>query len=278
MTQNSTSIKQLDVQQYDCVRVIQLTDSHIFGADSGKLLGLNTRTSFEAVLNRVGKEELAPDLFLATGDLSQDASDDSYLYFQQQMAVFAKPVFWIPGNHDDPKTMARSFSEKHMLPHRRILAGQWQIVMLDTSVPKKVYGQVSDDDLQLLTRAIEDYPSHHLLVVMHHQPVPVGSEWLDNLGIKNPQQLFGAVTSHKAKVCFLWGHVHQDFQGEQQGVQLISTPSTCVQFKPGSDEFSAGVENPGYRYLTLYNDGRVETVLHRIDNIEFTVDYSIKGY
>jgi Icc protein len=67
MTQNSTSIKQLDVQQYDCVRVIQLTDSHIFGADSGKLLGLNTRTSFEAVLNRVGKEELAPDLFLATG-------------------------------------------------------------------------------------------------------------------------------------------------------------------------------------------------------------------
>jgi Icc protein len=130
----------------------------------------------------------------------------------------------------------------------------------------------------MLQAAIQEYPNHHLLVVMHHQPVPVGSQWLDNLGIKNPELLFSAVAAHKPKVAFLWGHVHQDFQGQQQGIQLISTPSTCVQFKPGSEDFSAGLEKPGYRYLTLYNDGRIETVLHRVDHIEFTVDYSIKGY
>lgn len=278
MSQNTSSIKQLDAQQCDCVRVIQLTDSHIFGAASGKLLGLNTRMSFEAVLARVQKEELAPDLFLATGDISQDASDDSYQYFQQQLSVFPTPVFWVPGNHDDPAVMSRNFQGENLLPHRRIVIGNWQIVMLDTSIPKKVYGKVDDADLVMLEQAMYEYPEHHLLVVMHHQPVPVGSEWLDNLGIRNAEVLFKQVKSHPAKVCFLWGHVHQDYEGEQEGVQLISTPSTCVQFKPGSEDFSAGVESPGYRYLSLYNDGRVESVLHRIDDIEFTVDYSIKGY
>ncbi len=278
MPQTFSSIKRLDVQQTDCFRVIQLTDSHIFGAASGKLLGLNTRMSFEAVLERVQKEERAPDLFLATGDISQDASDDSYQYFQQQMTSFSAPVFWVPGNHDDPAAMSRNFQGHNLLPNRRILIGNWQIVMLDTSVPKKVYGKVGDDDLAMLQQALSEYPDHHLLLVMHHQPVPVGSEWLDNLGIKNAEVLFDAVKSHSSKICFLWGHVHQDYEGEQNGVQLISTPSTCVQFKPGSEDFSAGVESPGYRYLTLYNDGRVESVLHRIDDIEFTVDYTIKGY
>jgi Icc protein len=51
-----------------------------------------------------------------------------------------------------------------------------------------------------------------------------------------------------------------------------------VQFKPGSEDFAAGEEAPGYRYLNLYADGHIESVVHRIDNPEFTVDYSIKGY
>ena len=51
-----------------------------------------------------------------------------------------------------------------------------------------------------------------------------------------------------------------------------------MQFKPGSEDFSAGVEAPGYRYLNLHGDGRIDSVVHRIDTIDYTVDYSIKGY
>ncbi|NJR64597.1 MAG: 3',5'-cyclic-AMP phosphodiesterase, partial [Leptolyngbyaceae cyanobacterium CRU_2_3] len=43
------------------------------------------------------------------------------------------------------------------------------------------------------------------------------------------------------------------------------TPSTCVQFSPNSDEFAIDPEGqPGWRLLTLYPDGRYETVVQRV--------------
>ncbi len=278
MSQVATLAKQLIPQSVDCVRLLQLTDSHIFSELEGKLLGLNTRKSFESVLQRVKQEEYAPDLLLATGDLSQDSSDDSYHYILDKLNQLSYPSFWIPGNHDVPEKMKSILVKGNVFPHKRILIGSWQIILLDTSVPGKVYGNFAEQELHFLTQSMTEYPDKHLLVVMHHQPVPVGSKWLDNLGIKNAKELFKIVKKHPSKKCFLWGHVHQDFVGSQEGIQLISTPSTCVQFKPGSEDFSAGEESPGYRYLTLYNDGRIESVVHRVDSIEYTVDYSIKGY
>jgi Icc protein len=63
----------------------------------------------------------------------------------------------------------------------------------------------------------------------------------------------------------LWGHVHQESHHIIDGVEWMSTPSSCVQFKPGSKEFALGSEAPGYRHLSLYADGRIETAVHRVD-------------
>ena len=270
--------KKLHPNSQDCVRVIQITDTHIFGKPQGKLLGLDTRESLDAVLARVRQEEIAPDLILVTGDLSQDASAESYEYLLNELKALKLPCFWIPGNHDDPAVMSPILDGENVFPQRRILIGDWQIVLLDSSVRGKVYGNISSPQLELLRNCLEQAKEQHTLVAMHHQPVAVGSDWLDNLGIRNADELFDAVAQHHNHCCFLWGHVHQDFHGEKNGIELISTPSTCVQFKPGSENFSAGDESPGYRYLTLHKDGRIESVLHRITDVEFTVDYSIKGY
>jgi Icc protein len=51
-----------------------------------------------------------------------------------------------------------------------------------------------------------------------------------------------------------------------------------VQFAPGSEDFSVGSEAPGYRWLRLTRDGRVETGVSRVIGIAFEVDYSVKGY
>jgi Icc protein len=45
----------------------------------------------------------------------------------------------------------------------------------------------------------------------------------------------------------------------------MSTPSSCVQFKPGAEEFTIGPELPGYRSLSLHADGRIDTRVHRIE-------------
>ena len=62
----------------DRVSVLQLTDMHLFGNDDERLLGVDTAASFQAVLDAIMQEGRDIDIVLATGDLSQDYSYDSY--------------------------------------------------------------------------------------------------------------------------------------------------------------------------------------------------------
>ena len=76
----------------------------------------------------------------------------------------------------------------------------------------------------------------------------------------------------------IWGHVHQVFETERNGVQLMSVPSTCVQFLPKSQEFAVDKESPGYRWIELYPNGTIQSGVSRVTGVEFEVDYSVKGY
>lgn len=262
----------------DVVRLVQVTDSHIFADPEGRLLGLNTRESFEAVCERILREEWRPDLMLATGDLSQDASPESYQYLADYFKSMDIMTFWLPGNHDAPEIMAAHLDNSRTIPAKQLLVGDWQVVLLDSSVPGKVHGNLSDEQFDFLTKALAEYPEKHTLIALHHQPLTVECEWLDQIGLKNNEKFKQLLAQHQQVKGVIWGHIHQEFQRQEDGIEWIATPSSCVQFKPQSEDFCAGEEAPGYRYLNLYSDGRIESVVHRIDNLEYTVDYSIKGY
>lgn len=258
------------------VRITQITDMHLFAETSGCLLGLNTQDSFDAVMTQALQD--APDLVLVTGDLAQEPCQAAYGRLATELGRFGKPVFFLPGNHDVPALMAEHFTGPYIHHQKQILAGNWQILMLDSSVAGKVYGTLAESELAFLERALAEHPEHHALVVLHHQPVPIGSRWLDGIGLRNNEEFFGVLSRHPQVRLVLWGHVHQDFSGERDGIRLLATPSSCVQFKPGSEDFAAGAEAPGYRVLKLATSGAVETSVRRVEHMEFTVDYSIKGY
>ena len=59
---------------------------------------------------------------------------------------------------------------------------------------------------------------------------------------------------------------------------MLSTPSTCVQFEPESDEFSVEKIPPGYRWMQLNPDGSIDTRVSRVEGIDFEIDWSVKGY
>ena len=81
------------------VRLLQITDTHLFASAEGRLLAVPTAQSLAAVLERVQANEHPFDLILATGDLSQDHSPESYQRFASMMAPLARPIYWLPGIH-----------------------------------------------------------------------------------------------------------------------------------------------------------------------------------
>lgn len=260
------------------LRIVQVTDSHLFSDPDGKLLGMETRDSLSRVLELVAEEYPDPDCILATGDLSQDGSEASYRVLKEKLDRFSVPCYWFAGNHDRPDAMRSVLGENSPLLTRVVRRKHWQLVLLDSTIPGKVPGRLEESELEFLRKCLAEKPELHTLVSFHHQPVPINCSWLDPLGVKNAEDLFAVLDEFSNVRVVLWGHIHQEYDDVRNGVRLLATPSTCVQFAPESSDFQVDSEPPGYRWLELHADGTISTGVSRVTGIQFEVDYTVKGY
>ncbi|AJQ93923.1 3',5'-cyclic-AMP phosphodiesterase [Gynuella sunshinyii] len=258
-------------------QLIQITDPHLHAGEEGTLLGLQTQKSLDLVLDKIREEQPVIDALIATGDIAQDSSLQAYQRFKTILEGFGVTIRWCPGNHDNKNTMNRA-AEKSELIEKFIVTDFWVILLLDSSVPHKVYGRFGHDQFELVNQVAGKYPDKHILIAFHHHPLPMGSHWIDQQQIKNGSELLTTVRKYPNIKALLWGHVHQERDEVIDGLRFISTPSTCVQFEPHSEDFSIDKTGPGYRWLKLYDDGSIETAVSRVQNVEFEIDYSVKGY
>ena len=259
------------------VLLVQLSDSHLFAEADGRLLGMDTCDSLQRVIALVEQEQPRIDLVLATGDLSQDGSLASYQRFRQLTDSLAPQVRWFPGNHDEPAAMQAACAGTALLDSVLDI-GQWRIILLDSSIVGAVPGYFAEEQLSLLDQALDSAGARHVLVSFHHHPVSIGCRWMEPIGIRNPQALFARLAGRSQVKALLWGHVHQEFDQQLHGMRLLASPSTCVQFAPGSEDFQVDHEAPGYRWLRLHDDGRLDTGVSRVTGIDFEIDYSVRGY
>lgn len=254
----------LEPARHGGVRIVQVTDCHILGRPGDRLRGMDTRGSFEAVMAAAFEDCGRPDLLLATGDLSEDGSAEAYRYLSAQFESVGIPTFWLPGNHDDTDVMRAQLTGESICDARQVLVGGWQILLLDSTIEGKVQGRVSPAQMDFMDSALRGRAERHALVCLHHQAVDTGSEWIDAKGLENAAEFRERVSLHDKVRAVLWGHVHQETQHLAGGIEWLSTPSTCVQFRPGSREFALGDEDPGYRYLVLGTGGEIETGIRRV--------------
>ncbi len=259
------------------IKIVQITDSHLRAEEDGELLGMNTRHSLDAVLDLVRKEQPAPDLVLATGDIAQDGSVAAYQTFREKTAFFQCPIYWFAGNHDNNANMAVATAGSSAL-EKTCRMGNWQLILLDSSVDNKVYGEIYEPDLTLLDKTLANSQHLHCLVAFHHHPIDIQCKWLDTIGLHNRDALFEILSRYDHVRGILWGHIHQELDRTIDGRRYLATPSTCVQFEPRTEDFSVDKLSPGYRWLELHPDGSIVTAVSRADHIDFEVDYNSKGY
>lgn len=260
------------------LRLVQLTDTHLQGEEGGKLLGMNTDLSLQAVLDLVAQEQPQIDLVLGTGDLSNHGETAAYERLREHFARLPARQVWLPGNHDRRETMLAVAGDDFLPGHLRL--GDWQVILLDSQVPGRVGGRLGEDELQRLETLLAegDRLDLHSLICLHHQPVPIGCTWLDQQMVADAGDFFGIVDAFRGPRAILWGHVHQQYERERGDLMLMSTPSTCIQFRPGQRNFSLDDCPPGYRWLELHPDGSVRSGVSRVRDVVFAVDLDSNGY
>jgi Icc protein len=273
------SLFQLTVARGAPVRILQITDTHLFAGEHETLLGVNTHRSYHAVLEAIHAEARPYDIVVATGDLAQDHSVAAYQHFANGIATLNKTCLWLPGNHDFQPAMVDTLANAGVNPAKHMLLGDyWQIILLDSQVFGVPHGELSDYQLEWLERTLSLYPQRHALILLHHHPLPSGCTWLDQHSLRNAHMLGEVLQHYPLAKTLLCGHIHQDLDLQWEGRRLLATPSTCIQFKPLCTNFTIDTLSPGWRYLDLHPDGTLTTELHRLDGTEFRPDLDSDGY
>ncbi len=262
------------------IKIWQFTDTHILAGPEARFLGVDSFASLNEVIDLALAGGGIPDLVLLTGDLSQDESADSYRRLAGAVSRVAAPVYALPGNHDRPELLMEMLSALggRFSCQREVVCGSWLVVLLDTSVSGRVEGWLGDGELSRLDGCLAEHPEKHALVCLHHNPVPVGSEWVDRLGLTNADQFLTVIDRHPNVRGLLWGHVHQEFAGRRGRAELLGTPSTCVQFKPQASRFQIDGQAPGYRWLELNPDGGIRSAVSRLDHLPDGLTLDCPGY
>lgn len=273
------SLFQLTVASDRPVRILQITDTHLFAGKNETLLGVNTYQSYHAVLEAIQREGYPFDLVVGTGDLAQDHSMAGYQHFAQGIEILKKPCSWLPGNHDFQPAMVDILAPYSVKPNNHLLLGDfWQALLLDSQVYGMPHGELSDYQLGWLEQALAHDTQRHTLILLHHHPYPSGCIWLDQYSLRNAHILGEVLQGYPLAKTLVCGHIHQELDVIWQGRRVLATPSTCVQFKPLCANFAIDILAPGWRYLTLYSDGSLTTEVRRLNSSEFIPDLDSDGY
>ena len=259
------------------IRLVQISDTHLEPEEGGTLLGMDTDRSLRYVLELVQQENTRLDLILATGDISTHGTPQAYERFANYMQAFTAPVVWLPGNHDDNEVMAQHCGNPEAMAGH-IVIGQWLIVMLDSTIQRQVGGRVEQSEIDRMTKLAQLHCDKHVLVACHHPPLSIDCEWIDHQRISNGEAFLEAVVALPNVKLLICGHIHQHWQTQYRGLPIMSTPSTCIQFKPREVDFTLDTLSPGYRWFDLHADGSFTTDISRVQGVDFTFDMNSGGY
>jgi Icc protein len=250
------------------LRLLHFTDLHLCADEQALLRGIQPLATLRQTLAQaMTHAQLAggpPDAIVVTGDVVHD-DPRAYALFRREFSALGVPVCCIAGNHDDAAALTEALDRPPFITHGIFDLRGWRVVLLDTSVPGQDGGRLAPPQLALLERALAG-TGNPVLVCLHHHPVPMSSDWLDQIGLSNAAEFFRIIDAHRGVRAILWGHVHQPFDALRGGVRLLATPSTCAQFLPHSADFAIDSRPPAFRTLELHPDGRIITDLHWVDS------------
>ncbi|WIO74473.1 phosphodiesterase [Porticoccaceae bacterium LTM1] len=256
------------------LRLIQITDPHLGTEPGYRLAGIRTLESLAAIVAKVAESDLAPQGVIASGDIAGHGEAKSYQAFDDQMAALPCPYHWLPGNHDEPSVMERTLSVPFQLELR---FGNWLLLMLNSKQVNKVGGRISEEELLAACTAALKHEGP-VAVFVHHPPISVNSEWIDAQQIENGEDMLKRLADCGNVRAIFTGHVHQEFVGKSHGIDIYTAPSTCFQFAANSKEFAIGAGGPGYRWIDLYEDGRIDTGVVMLETANQGLDRHCIGY
>jgi Icc protein len=240
--------------------ILQLSDLHRFADRDALLYGVPTGRLLEDVLAHVDRSGIRPDHVVVTGDHSHDDLPETYAAIRELLDPLVDRLWPLPGNHDERATLRSAFperirgdgSERITFAFR---AAQWLVLGLDTQVPGAVAGRLGADQLDWIREQLAAHDAAAVALFMHHPPVDVGVAWLDRIGLEDAEELRELLAEDGRIRLVCCGHVHHESSHRVASAEVVTVPSTGLQFNPVDEEPRFVASPPGYRIVELHDVG-----------------------
>src|SRR3990167_3251002 len=147
------------------VKILQISDTHLFENDELTLLGIKTNKKFEAVIAKIRGEDIHDThMIFLTGDISQDETKASYQKAANYLSALKIPIYWIPGNHDHlPHCESVFKNAKNFFRTAQLSFLHWHVIFLNTKLEGADEGYLSPLELKRLNQTIASAPSSLVL-------------------------------------------------------------------------------------------------------------------
>lgn len=190
----------------ESLRILHLSDTHLSG-DGHLQYGLvDTLAALDRVLERAATLA-AVDVVVASGDLSDDGSPESYRLLAGRLEPWAAArgasVVYAIGNHDLPSGFEQVLGAREGVLSR----DGFRIVTVDTTVARAGYGRVDGERLERLRDVLAEPSERGTVVVLHHPPVPPSTGLFETLRLIDPEPFIDVCTAGDVRL-ILAGHYH----------------------------------------------------------------------
>jgi 3',5'-cyclic AMP phosphodiesterase CpdA len=211
--------------------IAQITDIHL-GFDQGNPDEIN-RQRLDRTLATLAEASCAPEIILATGDLTEHGDRRSYEALRDAFAQLPVPIWPILGNHDQRANFLTVFPDVPTVDgfvQYAVELDGLRLLMLDTLEEGRHGGGFCEIRAAWLAGALAARPSVPTIIVMHHPPVPVGIAWMDPRADEDWILRFkAAIAGHRQIRAIFCGHLHRPVVAPVEGVTLFVCPATAVQ-------------------------------------------------
>lgn len=247
--------------------IAQISDLHISSLGKAIYDNVDSLANLKTTVSKLNDFKPHIDAVLISGDLAHDASESAYTVIFEVLAELNMPFYVVPGNHD-----SRAFLRKQIFEHQYLMSDEdrinWMVtdypvnlVGLDSMVEGQDHGLLSKDSLDFLARCLQGQQDKPAMIMLHHPPVCSGIKFMDDINLKNAQELESVIRPHKQVLRVTCGHLHRSMQTHFANKLLTVCPSSSHQMKLVLEErpnqFS--VESSVQFLLHQYKNGKLNT-------------------
>lgn len=246
------------------LKVVQLTDLHLYADTKSEYYGANCHDNFQRACQHV--QENGADLVILTGDVTNDHTEASY----QRVSEIVRHtlnnivVAWLPGNHDDISLMQQYFSGEPFISHKHLVCGLWQLFLMN-SKSETPAGFVSPTTLEAQQKIFTAHQAESPFsgAFMHHHPIKMNA-YIDKHICENGDEVLAALSAHHGWKFLAHGHVHTEQTHQFKQLTVLATPATSVQFGQALhwEQINTG---PQYRTFHLFDTGEWDTEVIALD-------------